>query len=525
MGLLALNLKGLLLDREFRLQAALARSSDPSVAEWRRKLWDLQVQSLSVRPEPVDPSTEGFHPKEVVRNSPFTIAEEKKLETAQREIRVQAAALPGAERRKIVSPEDVSDSLPENSALIEFMRYGRNFGGLNQIEQRFGAVVLVKGKPAQWVSLKAAANLSSLVKDYVALMRRSEDEPPSPAEAEKVFEGLGSAVWKPIEDVLPQGCKTVFISPDSDLHLVSFATLRTDGHFVCENHDFIYLTSGRSLPKPFTFGTAKRSVDIWGDPDFDAMRSAGLGKSEVAAMPARRGFGFRFERLQGTEKEAQGVKAIAEGQGLPVHLHLKEHASEAALRKVESPLILHLCTHGFFFPIDKPGADKPWQVGGLANQFNGDAPLYQSGIALAGANKAINAWQQSELAAPFDDGIFVAAEATQLKLQDTWLVMISACDSGLGGVANGEGLLGLKLGFLQAGAQNVCFSLWRVTDAYAPKFVSQFYEKALRSGNPSTALAELQRNELVNLSGESGGGFPWKAAKRAGPFIVTARAF
>ena len=154
---------------------------------------------------------------------------------------------------------------------------------------------------------------------------------------------------------------------------------------------------------------------------------------------------------------------------------------------------------------------------------SGDAALYQSGIALAGANRAINAWGKSELPSPHDDGIFAAAEAAQLNLHGTWLVTLSACDTGLGGVASGESLLGVKLGFLQAGAQNVCFSLWRVSDSYAPGFMRSFYEKALISGNAPVALAEVQRAELTTLSSAAKPDSLWKAVKLAGPFVVTAQ--
>jgi CHAT domain-containing protein len=144
--------------------------------------------------------------------------------------------------------------------------------------------------------------------------------------------------------------------------------------------------------------------------------------------------------------------------------------------------------------MQKGTSDRPWETGGLANQFNGDAALYQSGIAPAGANKVINAWGKSELPAPFDDGIFVAAEAAQLNLQGTWLVTLSACDTGIGGVANGASVLGVKLGFLQAGAENVCFSLWRVNDSYAPHLMRSFYAAALKSGNAPAAMAAVQRD-------------------------------
>jgi len=356
-------------------------------------------------------------------------------------------------------------------------------------------------------------------------MRKSDSDPPAPGHVKVLLETICDVIWKPLEGSLPPNCKTVFIAPDSDLHLLSFATLRRNERFLCESHDFIYVLSGRGLPQPAGVGPDKRSVEVWADPDFDGVGAAAERKSRFASMivPVHRAFGFKFGRLAGTEKEAMSVRDIAEVRGLAVHLHLKQTASEAELRKVDRPFILHLGTHGFFLPMQRGASARPWETGGLANQFNGDAALYQSGIALAGANKVINAWGKSELPAPFDDGIFVAAEAAQLNLQGTWLVTLSACDTGIGGVANGESLLGIKLGFLQAGAQNVCFSLWRVSDSYAPGFIRSFYAGALKSGNAPEAMAGVQRDELKRLTSAPAQDSLWKAVKLAGPFVVTVR--
>ena len=127
-------------------------------------------------------------------------------------------------------------------------------------------------------------------------------------------------------------------------------------------------------------------MGVWADPDFDGIGPAAERKSRFASMvvPLHRAF-FKFGRLAGTEKEAVTLKEIAEDRGFNVRLHLKQSASEAELRKLDGPLILHLSTHGFFQPLQMGTSERPCETGGLASQFNGDAALYQSGIAL---NKA-----------------------------------------------------------------------------------------------------------------------------------------
>lgn len=271
-------------------------------------------------------------------------------------------------------------------------------------------------------------------------------------------------------------------------------------------------------------------MDIWADADYDRQQMI-AGSVEVkntnqsAAIPPFRNYGAaKLHRLPGTLREALDLKELAEKQhGYSARLHLGKNATEAGLRAVEHPYILHLGTHGVFIPLQNAKALQPWLTGGLRNQFNGDAALFQSAIGLAGANRTFDAWLKEELPTPEDDGILVASEAAQLNLEGTWLVTLSACDTGTGGIANGESLLGIKLGFLQAGARNVCVGLWLVSDEYSPLFFRPFYANALQNGDAPLALAKVQRAELMRLSASGTRDALWNAARLAGPFMLTTR--
>jgi CHAT domain-containing protein len=104
-----------------------------------------------------------------------------------------------------------------------------------------------------------------------------------------------------------------------------------------------------------------------------------------------------------------------------------------------------------------------------------------------------------------------------LDLQNTWLVTLSACDTGIGEVRAGEGVLGLRRGFIQAGAQNLLMTLWPVSDKWTVDLMKAFYERAMKTGDAPSALADVQRDFLVKLKKEKN---PIMAARLAGPFVM-----
>lgn len=242
--------------------------------------------------------------------------------------------------------------------------------------------------------------------------------------------------------------------------------------------------------------------------------------------------------LPGTAKECASLLAEAKRWGWPAEALVGAEATEARLQAVRSPRVLHLATHGFFLPeesVGQPGLAAGGRgVGGVRpygdTGFIGDSgsplrrqpvlknPMHRSGIALAGAQVTLDAWKKGEIPPTQNDGILTAEEAGGLKLAGTWLVTLSACDTGTGEARSGEGVLGLRRGFIQAGAQNLLMTLWPVKDEETAKLMVDFYAAAQKSGNAPLALADMQREALVRIRKQQG---ILAAVRLAGSFILS----
>src|SRR5205823_6504038 len=153
--------------------------------------------------------------------------------------------------------------------------------------------------------------------------------------------------------------------------------------------------------------------------------------------------------LPGTAKEATALENRA---GKAMKVFLGPNATEAELRQVSSPRVLHLATHGFFLPELELGKHtNPLQQSSSIPETKLENPMYRSGLALAGAQSTLQAWARGEVPPTENDGIVTAEEVGGLKLNGTWLVVLSACETGSGEARAGEGVMGLRRGFIQAG--------------------------------------------------------------------------
>ena len=178
-----------------------------------------------------------------------------------------------------------------------------------------------------------------------------------------------------------------------------------------------------------------------------------------------------------------------------------------------SPYLLHLATHGTFLPDDLRvvGAGDP------AYNVVSTQPMYRSWIGLARANETFEAWRHGTVPDPLTDGVLTAAEAAQLPLNGTWLVTMSACDTGLGVGRSGEGVMGLRRAFALAGASHVLMTLWPVQDDRARMFMEAFYADALGSNDAAGALGRVQRHLLSDWRMKES---PARAARFAGAFVI-----
>jgi CHAT domain-containing protein len=169
---------------------------------------------------------------------------------------------------------------------------------------------------------------------------------------------------------------------------------------------------------------------------------------------------------------------------------VQERALEEAVKRVENPRVLHIATHGFFQP-------DVVREKGLMMKMDNDRPvqnpLLRSGVMLAGAERTLNQKEGEEVNWDVDDGILTAYEAMNMDLDQTELVVLSACETGLGEVKNGEGVYGLQRAFQVAGARYVMMSLWKVADTATQELMIAFYREWLRTGDVRTGFKEAQR--------------------------------
>jgi CHAT domain-containing protein len=341
-----------------------------------------------------------------------------------------------------------------------------------------------------------------------------------------VLKALEERVWAPIEKALPAETKTIIISPDGELSFVSFATLLApDDRFLGEKYSISYVASGRDLLRE-NKSSANSTMVVFANPGFgsQAITQATASSSPVAlrSLEMRDLQSMRLSALPGTAAEAAALEKRG-GKGVKVFSGL--NATEAELMQVSSPRVLHLATHGFFLPEVELGKQtNPLQQPSEIPKTKLVNPMHRSGLALCGAQRTLEAWSRGEVPPIGNDGIVTAEEVGGLKLNGTWLVVLSACETGSGEARTGEGVMGLRRGFIQAGEQNLLMTLWPISDKTTVQIMLDFYEAADKSHNAPQALAQVQRDWLVEIRSQHGREHSlFDAVRLAGPFIMTSQ--
>jgi CHAT domain-containing protein/Tfp pilus assembly protein PilF len=376
-------------------------------------------------------------------------------------------------------------ALPDGSTLVEFIRFEK-YRGLLQSYPHYGALIVRKDAAPVFTDLGSIGEINPVIDRYQRFVRnRVYDEALA-----GVLRALYAKLWEPLQAHLGTG--EVLLAPDDRLNQISFATLLDPADkFLIETRCLRYVGSGRDLLRPVTGAPSKELVIVAAP----AFKSGGTASPEAADL---------LPSLPGTTKEAGIVEAAGRETGWHVTLLTGQAATEQALHAIASPGILHIATHGFYLP---EKADEP---------VRGN-PMQRSALAFAGSQGTFEAWKSGLIADPAADNMLTAQEAGGLRLTGTRLVVLSACDTGLGDNAAGEGVLGLRRGFLRAGARQVLMTLWPVPDAETAEFMSRFYARSFPRLDTEAALCEVQRARLTELRTSRGLSV---AVRQAGAFVL-----
>jgi len=280
--------------------------------------------------------------------------------------------------------------------------------------------------------------------------------------------------WSGINEKIAKGTERVFVSPDGVYNKINLNAIRNPNtkNYLIDDLSIVPITSSRDLLEQKSETEPARSVVLMGNPDF-------LWEGvEPPATDLDNQVSEYLDQLPGTDEEVNSINQLLLSQNWSSELYLGEDAGEAVLKGITSPRVLHIATHGFF----------SGEV--LNSSYNHE--LLNSGLMLAGASNALYYKRNQMSFSGEEDGILTAYEAMNLNLDETELVILSACETGLGTVKNGEGVYGLQRAFKVAGAQTVIQSLWRVDDRTTQKLLLYFYQGWLKHGNKQKAFKEAQ---------------------------------
>lgn len=378
----------------------------------------------------------------------------------------------------------IQQAVPKDAVLVEFAVYRPFNPKGKKVADQWGAaryiayVLRPQGEPLS-VELGEAAAIDRKISE---LQKALAD--PASNSALHLARQLDEQLMRPVRKLLGK-TRTVFLSPDGALNLLPFGALVDENNqHLIKHYAFTYLSSGRDLLRQAKVQSQNPGVII-GDVDFGVAGNSIQTAAVDSGAPNRRSSTFvsgKWNPLPGTAIEAREIKKI-----LPAaEVLLGKEATEGALKKLNSPRILHVATHGFFLPDLQETPDdllKSQSLNGAARIPVTENPLLRSGLVLANANRLESAGE---------DGVLTALETSGLNLWGTRLVVLSACETGLGDVQNGEGVFGLRRALIISGSESQLMTLWKVHDLATKDLMVDYYRRLVSKEGRSEALRQAQ---------------------------------
>lgn len=413
------------------------------------------------------------------------------------------------QRLRAVDRRAVAHCLPEAAALVEFIRFDEHcFGAVPAAgEPRWGrarylAFVLRQAQPddVAMIDLGPAERIDRLIANFRRGIVSDDDidkdrtageesHPLTSVPAASVPSVLRAALFEPLVSALG-GATRVVLAPDGDLAKLPFEVLpgKAEG-FLIDDFHFSYVPCGRDVLRhgATTTGVAGPSLLI-ADPLFDLEAGTPRPPGSYAQSRDFNRSNYHFEPLPGTRFESDVVASFLK----PHELWRGADALEGRLkRECRSPRVLHIATHGFFLE-DQNVRRRRDQSDDVRGEKLLENPSLRSGLVLAG----VNSWLADRPAPPdAEDGLLTAEDVVGLDLAASELVVLSACDTGLGEVRVGEGVFGLRRAFALAGARTLVMSLWKVSDVATAMLMEGFYRNL--AGSEASRQRGLPRDQAL----------------------------
>ncbi len=391
--------------------------------------------------------------------------------------------------------QDVRATLGQNESAVEFVRFTHldNFSNDSLKKSMIYCAIIVheNSKYPEMIELFDEKDLEVVLGDYPGNNQAYIDNLYGNADAGN--SELYELIWKPLENSLSQSEK-IFLSPVGLLHKMAFAALETGPEiYLCDKYHLENHSSTSSLVMEMEDHFEENSIiTLFGGIDYDS-------ESSTTRI---------WSYLEGSKTETDEIEKILKSGKITVNYFNLNGATEEQFKaSARSSGIVHIATHGFFYvdpdeafvaAIDEEESAKELvfrggqQGVGVYTFVKNKNPLMRSGLIFAGANEVWNK-TESKPTVGNEDGVLTAQEVSTMDMQLTDLVVLSACETGLGDIQGSEGVYGLQRSFKMAGVKYIIMSLWKVPDKETAEFMTTFYSILIKEQNIRKAFHETQQ--------------------------------
>lgn len=525
--------KGMIATSAAAMRAAVEASGDPQAVAMLDKLTSDRAQVAALVESKVgDPANYRLQLDQVATEA----------NTLEQALMKRSAALSQQKAQNAATWRDVQKALKPGELAVEVTRFQNDRGfGLTGDQIYVALVVTPDCKEPILVNLGTAKDLEAApmlaYRDDVGQTRGfAMEETPAAAGRQGGVANTSAAYaafWKPLEPALKEA-KRVYVSPDGVLNTIPIGLMAdSDGKLLMEKIQLRIVNSTKDVLLPQRAAQTKRALVV-GNPKFDltaaqqkmaiaelrvgatgagagtqaaqvAAAVAPISKAGAAQFASRGGDlkGGNLNPLPGTQVEVDNVDKLLKSAGWQATEYTNDLALKDAVTQAHGPRLVHIATHGFFLSDEELTATAE-EHGEKAN-VNED-PMLRSGLFFAGADRVR---QGAAPEAGVDDGVLTAFEASQLNLEGTELVVLSACETGLGKELNADGVFGLRRGLQEAGADAVMMSMWSVPDKETQELMSLFYQKWLGGMEKPEALRQAQLEERETVKKRYGKDLPF----------------
>ena len=375
--------------------------------------------------------------------------------------------------------KEIQSKLKPNEVAIEFSHFNYHNAKQWTDSTLYGAYLIKK----EWSEPKVV-----YLFEEKALSKLIGDKTPNQLYANlansSIADSIYSLIWKPLEEHL-SGTETIYYATDGLLHQIPFAALgKKEAKSVSQQYNLVQLGSTAELANKqkanptnelFLIGGIDYSYDTTQGNEKEEVYSFTLNAEDIKRSASTHTRGVNWAYLPGTQKEIDQIQKSASESKKVTVLSGKE-ATEESFKNLSgnSPSVLHIATHGFFF--ENPKKERREMQGKPSPFTMAEDPLLRSGLLLARGNYA---WLNGGNPFEKEDGVLTSLEISNLDLGNTELVVLSACETGLGVVDGNEGVYGLQRAFKMAGVRYIMMSLWQVPDKETAEFMTLFYDNWL----------------------------------------------